>query len=155
MIRRLILLIFLCLVCFTACSLISACSKDALIGVYNRVLLAAGDNVLTRDLHGERLFGVDTYAGTYTVSLENGTIRERLFGNTSVERTDGYSFIITADFDAQEGTAALELQQGSDDPEVLFEGTGHFETEVELGPGSAYFILDTTAYTGDIQLSIK
>lgn len=155
MIRRLVLLIFLCLVCFTACGLISACNKDAVIGVYNRVLLAAGDNILTKDLHGERHFGVDTYAGTYQVSLENASIRERLFGNTSVERADGYHFIVAADFDAEQGTASLELQKDDEPPETLFSGSGHFETEVDLGPGSGYFLLDTTAYTGDIYLSIK
>lgn len=155
MLKRLFALGFLCFVCLTACGLVSACSKDAVISVYNRVLLAAGDNILTKDLHGERRFGVDTYTGTYEASLENASFRERLFGNTSVERTDGYHFMITADFDAEEGSASLELQRDDEAPETLFSGSGHFEAEVELGPGSGYFLLDTTAYTGDIYLSIK
>lgn len=155
MLRRIFALVFLCLVTLTVCGLITACSKDSIIGVYNRMLQTMGDNILSQDLHGERIFGVDTYAGTYKVTLENASIRERLFGNTSVERTDGYHFVISADFDAEEGSAALELQQDGEDPRTLFEGSGHFDAEVDLGPGSGYFILDTSAYTGDIRLSIK
>lgn len=155
MFRRLFVLFSVCIFSFAVCGFLSGCSKDVLLGAYNRALQVAGEQVLTADPHGERRFGTDSYAGTYKVTLENATIRERLFGNTSVERSDGYHFEIRADFDAESGIAALELQHGSDDPEILFSGTGRFEKEVDLGPGSDYFILDTDEYTGEISLSIK
>ena len=153
--RRLFLIIIACMICLSVPGLLSACTKDSLLGIYNRSLQAAGENVLTSHPTGDRAFGSDAYAGTYTAALEDATIREYLFGGTSIDREDGYHFALEADFDARQGSASLILEEGSEDPQVLFSGSGHFETELDLGPGSDYFVLETTDYTGDISLSIQ
>lgn len=133
------------------------CSKDSVMSMFNSVIMNLGDNALTRnaDLHGVRTFGSDTYAGTYEVVCENATFRETLFGNTSVERPDGYTLRITADFEVADGMAGLYLKEGFENVCELFKGAGIYEEEIEIGPGSDYFILETEHFTGNIALRIE
>ena len=133
------------------------CSKDSIIGMFNSIVMSLGDNSLTKneDLHGTRTFGKDTYTGSYDLICEDASFRERLFGNTSVEREDGYTLHITADFDGSEGSAALYLKEGFQDEEKLFSGPGIHDEEIEIGPGSDYFILETDHFTGNITLVIE
>lgn len=152
--KRLFLICFACMFCLCAAELLSACSKDGLLDMYNRSLQAGGRNVLTRNLQGERQEGNDSYTGTYTADLKDATVREYLFGGTSIEREDGYHFTVEADFHPTQGSAALVLEEGSEEPQTLFDGTGHFETELDLGPGSAYFVLDAADCTGSVSVSV-
>lgn len=138
-------------------SALCGCSKDSVIGMFNSIIMTLGDDSLTKnaDLTGVRTFGKDTYTGTYEVICENSSFRERLFGNTSVEREDGYTLHITADFAGDEGNAALYLKEGFEEEQQLFSGSGVYEQKLEIGPGSDYLILETDHFTGKISLAVE
>lgn len=142
------------IICMTLC--FAACTKDAILGCANAIMLGIGDDVLTKDnkLTGERTFGVDAYTGTYTASYEDATVKETLFGNTSIERAAGKQVHLRATITTQSGSASLLLLSGTEEPKVLLED-GSLEMDLEIEPTSQYILFETKDFTGTLDMSIQ
>lgn len=141
-------------ICITMC--LAACTKDAILGCANAVMLGVGGDVLTKesDLTGERTFGVDSYTGAYTASYEDATLKETLFGNTSIERSAGKEVHLRATITTQSGSASLLLLSGTEEPRVLLED-GKLEMDLEIKPSSQYIMFETKDFTGTLDITIE
>lgn len=141
-------------ICITMC--LAACTKEAILGCANAVMLGVGQDVLTKDtdLTGGRTFGVDSYTGTYTASYEDATVKETLFGNTSIERAAGKEVRLRATITTQNGSASLLLLSGTEEPKMLLED-GNLEMDLEIEPSSQYILFETKNFTGTLDMSIE
>lgn len=143
---------------FLACAVLCmvSCTKDAILGFSNAVMTNVGSNRLTRgyDLQGKRKFGIDSYTGKYTAEFSGDTVREILFGSTSIERGGGNTVKLQAVLDGTDGDAAVLIERDGKDPEPILQGNGEVEQEIQVSPGSAYIIFECQDYTGDLKITI-
>lgn len=143
------------IVCVACC--IVGCAKDAVLGFANAVMTNIGDNVLTKgyNLAGRRMFDTDSYTGAYLAEYNDSTVREVLFGSTSIERARGNTVQLHAEITLTAGTATLLLERDGKDPEPILQGPGTLDIELDVCPGSAYIIFESVDFTGMLDISIE
>lgn len=154
--RRFLKALVIGMIVCAACCLVS-CSKDMILGIGNAVISSIGDDMLTKDydLKGRREFGTDSYTGTYSGEYENDTVHELLFGNTSIERKSGNTVRIFAEITEDQGSGTLLIEKDGKAPEVLLDGAGTLDTELDVCPGSAYILFEAEDFTGTLNVSIE
>lgn len=156
MTKGLIKAIVIGLIFCAACCLVS-CAKDTILDFANAVISNIGDNVLTKgyDLQGRRKFGQDSYTGTYSGEYNNDTVREVLFGSTSIERRSGNKVQMHVNLAEDQGSGTLLLVRDGKDPEILLDGTGTLDTEIDVCPGSSYLIFESRDFSGTLNVSVE
>lgn len=150
--RALCLAVFACLI-----MCVIGCSKDAVLGFANCVMTNLGDNVLTKsyNLAGCRLYGTDSYTGSYRASYEQDTTHEVLFGNTCMLRPEGEMVHLEACMEQTAGTGRLVVKQGSSDPVTLLETSGSVSEDIHVEGGSTYIAFDCDEFTGTLDIDIS
>lgn len=140
--------------CVVCC--IAGCAKDAVLGFTNAVMSTLGENVLTKgyNLTGRRTFDTDSYTGAYLAEYSAKTVREILFGSTSLERSGGNSVVLRAALTNQYGSGRLLLERDGREPEPVLESAGTIEMEIDVSPGSAYLIFEADDFTGMLDITI-
>ena len=153
--KKFILFLMMIACCFVF--LLTGCTKDEIINIYNNIMQDIGDGSLTKDrkLQGERSFGSDKYVGSYCADYDGFTGTETLFGGTALERDDGNEINITCTLGITDGTAKVLFKSGADDPQVLIESTGNYSDTIKLPSASNYIIVECDDFKGSIELEIK
>lgn len=148
--------VFLAMIVSVACCMIG-CAKDAVVGFANAVMTNLGDNALTRgyNLTGRRVFDTDAYTGVYLAEYAGSTVRETLFGSTSLERQFGNTVLLSAHLTQKDGKGRLMLRRDGQEPEVLLDTTGCIETPIEVSPGSAYILFEGEDFSGVLDLTLE
>lgn len=149
------IIVLLCV--FIGCSLFCSCSKDQILGGYNKVIQLAGNTTLTNDisLKGERKYGDDHYTGTYKAEYKDFSDTEYLFGGTSIDRENGKDISISCNLEITDGTAQLFWTSGSNEPVILIEVSGSYTDTITLPEGSNYIGVCGKSFTGNIDLNIE
>lgn len=142
------------IVCVAVC--LVGCAKDAILGFTNAVMTNLGDNVLTRgyNLTGRRTFDSDSYTGAYLAEYSAKSVREILFGSTSIERDGGNTVVLKALLTKTSGAGRLLLERDGREPEVILEAPGTLEMELDVCPGSAYLIFEADDFSGMADITV-
>ena len=140
-----------------AMCILSGCSKDKVLGQYNKMVETAGNMELTSDfrLKGTRKYGSDHYVGDYNADCSDFSSSEILFGGTSIYRKQGNMIKITCKFNIHKGKIKLFLMSGSSRKMVLYEGKGIYEDTLELPAGGNYIGIKGDNFTGKVELHIE
>ena len=131
--------------------------KDRLLEAYGALLDEAGSTVLTPEsrLKGRLKKGGDDYTGSYEADYSDFTGTELLFGGTTLEREGGSALNITCTLSLENGSAAVFLRSGSDDPVVLLSESGAYTGTVEADGASTYIGVWGDHVDGSVSIEIK
>ena len=131
--------------------------KDRLLEAYGTLLDEAGSTVLTREsrLKGRLKKGGDDYTGSYEADYSDFTGTELLFGGTTLEREGGSTLSIRCTLSLENGSAAVFLRSGSDDPVVLLSESGAYTGTVEADGASTYIGVWGDHVDGSVSIEIK
>ena len=131
--------------------------KDRLLEAYGALLDEAGSTVLTPEsrLKGRLKKGGDDYTGSYEADYSDFTGTELLFGGTTLEREGGSTLSIRCTLSLENGSAAVFLRSGSDDPVVLLSESGAYTGTVEADGASTYIGVWGDHADGSVSIEIK
>lgn len=131
--------------------------KDRLLEAYGALLDEAGSTVLTPEsrLKGRLKKGGDDYTGSYEADYSDFTGTELLFGGTTLEREGGSTLSIRCTLSLENGSAAVFLRSGSDDPVVLLSESGAYTGTVEADGASTYIGVWGDHVDGSVSIEIK
>ena len=131
--------------------------KDRLLEAYGTLLDEAGSTVLTPEsrLKGRLKKGGDDYTGSYEADYSDFTGTELLFGGTTLEREGGSTLSIRCTLSLENGSAAVFLRSGSDDPVVLLSESGAYTGTVEADGASTYIGVWGDHVDGSVSIEIK
>ncbi|MBS6025877.1 MAG: hypothetical protein KIB00_17530 [Paeniclostridium sordellii] len=151
--RKSILLLCMLLISST----LTACSKDEILNIYDKVVSSTGELQLTkeRNLVGTKKSGEDDYTGEYTAEYENFTGKEYIFGGTTIDRKAGNEIEVKCNLNIEKGVAKLMFVSGSDDPEVLMEESGEWSDTIKLPKGGNYLFIEADDLYGSMKLEVN
>ena len=131
--------------------------KDRLLEAYGALLDEAGSTVLTPEsrLKGRLKKGGDDYTGSYEADYSDFTGTELLFGGTTLEREGGSTLSIRCTLSLENGSAAVFLRSGSDDPVVLLSESGTYTGTVEVNGASTYIGIWGEHADGSVSIEIE
>lgn len=131
--------------------------KDRLLEAYGTLLDEAGSTVLTPEsrLKGRLKKGGDDYTGSYEADYSDFTGTELLFGGTTLEREGGSTLSIRCTLSLENGSAAVFLRSGSDDPVVLLSESGAYTGTVEADGASTYIGVWGDHADGSVSIEIE
>ena len=131
--------------------------KDRLLEAYGALLDEAGSTVLTPEsrLKGRLKKGGDDYTGSYEADYSDFTGTELLFGGTTLEREGGSTLSIRCTLSLENGSAAVFLRSGSDDPVVLLSESGAYTGTVEADGASTYIGVWGDHADGSVSIEIE
>ena len=131
--------------------------KDHLLEAYGTLLDEAGSTVLTPEsrLKGRLKKGGDDYTGSYEADYSDFTGTELLFGGTTLEREGGSTLSIRCTLSLENGSAAVFLRSGSDDPVVLLSESGAYTGTVEADGASTYIGVWGDHADGSVSIEIE
>ena len=131
--------------------------KDHLLEAYGTLLDEAGSTALTPEgrLKGRLEKGGDDYTGSYEADYSDFTGTELLFGGTTLEREGGSTLNITCTLSLENGSAAVFLRSGSDDPVVLLSESGTYTGTVEVNGASTYIGVWGEHADGSVSIEIE
>ncbi len=131
--------------------------KDRLLEAYGALLDEAGSTVLTPEsrLKGRLKKGGDDYTDSYEADYSDFTGTELLFGGTTLEREGGSTLSIRCTLSLENGSAAVFLRSGSDDPVVLLSESGAYTGTVEADGASTYIGVWGDHVDGSVSIEIK
>ena len=131
--------------------------KDHLLEAYGALLDEAGSTVLTPEsrLKGRLKKGGDDYTGSYEADYSDFTGTELLFGGTTLEREGGSTLSIRCTLSLENGSAAVFLRSGSDDPVVLLSESGAYTGTVEADGASTYIGVWGDHADGSVSIEIE
>ena len=131
--------------------------KDRLLEAYGALLDEAGSTALTPEgrLKGHLEKGKDDYTGSYEADYSDFTGTELLFGGTTLEREGGSTLSIRCTLSLENGSAAVFLRSGSDDPVVLLSESGAYTGTVEADGASTYIGVWGDHADGSVSIEIE
>ena len=144
------LLLVCCLVGSAGC-----CLKERIADVYNQTLQTMGSQGLTGDLAlaGERCFGIDQYVGNYTAVYQDFSGEELLFGGTGLYRADGNQIQVDCSVVSDQGTVRLIWRSGTEEDEILLEGSGTYCGTLTLPEATNYILVQCEGFSGSVAVS--
>ena len=99
--------------------------------------------------------GGDDYTGSYEADYSDFSGTELLFGGTTLEREGGSALNITCTLSLENGSAAVFLRSGSDDPVVLLSESGAYTGTVEVNGASTYIGIWGEHADGKVSIEIE
>ena len=139
--------------------------KDSLKDEINEWMSSASRYSLTADenLVGERISGIDNYAGTYEAEYSQFTGEEYIFGGTSLGRDSNSTSHVTYSLNIQSGTATLYWLESKEEhvisgekmKYVIAEVTAADVCEFTVDAGDNYIVLEGNDFTGSLKLEIE
>ena len=133
------------------------CNKDAMLGMYNDAVEAAGAQTLDspEDLPGELNRSEDGYTGSYQAELTRHTGQSYLFGGTSIDKAADAAVSVDCEISLTGGSVRLIAEQGGGEPALLLEGQGAFSGTVPTPPGSCYIRIEWENFTGSVEIHVQ
>ncbi len=143
----------LVIICF-ALMFCAGCSKDSILGFYKGINETLGDTVLTNKnkLKGTREFSSDHYTGTYSVTYNNFTGEEVIFGGTTIER-DENDIHIKLNIEDSKGDIKV-IMKLKENEEILATEDGNYQFDFNVKDGSNYLIIRAEKYSGKVDIEI-
>ena len=137
--------------------LLTSCSKDGILRVYDEGIQWLGNFNLTRNfrLEGKRSFGEDRYVGDYIAVYDDFSGREILFGGTGLAREAGETLAIGCEMDVLEGEGRLMFESGNEIVEVLLDESGVCDETVLLLPATNLIVFEGEGFVGNLEVNIK
>lgn len=112
--------------------------------------LGASQITPDQELFGERVCHDDAYVGSYTAQCQSGTGKDVVFGGASIEtrRLQIYGRIL-----ADAGQARVRIRMNEEVVVLETDEEGCFETELRLGSGGNYIMIDYEDFSGTVELT--
>lgn len=145
------ILIFFTVISLTGCGYRSWNSWELLRFVDNLAgQLGASQITPDKELFGDRVCHDEAYVGSYKARCQGGTGRDVVFGGGSIEprRLQVYGRIL-----ADQGRASVRIRMNEEVAVLETDEEGHFETELRLGSGGNYIMVDYEDFTGTVELT--
>lgn len=149
--RLLLILLLLCAVgCLTACNLSEMTPKE-MHGFLDNAAAKLGRSQLTEDdgLIGTREAGEDAFTGAYHAALADATGRDVVFGGASILNR---VLKLEGRIAAESGTAAVRIRMNDEVVELMPDADGWFMTEIHMGSGGNYIMIDYTDFIGKAEM---
>ena len=131
--------------------------KDHILEAYEALLNKAGSAALTPEggLKGRLEQGGDDYTGSYEADYSDFTGTELLFGGTTLKRENGSALNIRCTLSLENGSAAVFLCSGTDEPVVLLSESGIYTGTVEADGASTYIGVWGEHADGSVSVEIE